>query len=295
MRSYVVSLLALAATGSAQMMNLAAALASSSQLSNLTRVLSSFPEFTAGLANATNVTILAPSNAAFDKLANSSILSAISSNDSSTLEALINYHVLNGTYNSSQIMQSPSFISTHLTNMMYANITGGQRVEALNASGNITFYSGLLSNSSVSQADVKFSGGIIHIIDTFLTPPANISSSAEALGLSSAVGALQQAMLATALDSAMDITAFVPMNDAFQSIGSALINASMSELTGLLEYHVVNGTVAYSSDVMNETVKTMQGNNLTLRVENGSIYVNQAKVIIPNVLVSNGVVHVIDG
>ena len=295
MRATVLSLLAVAATGSAQMMNLTAALSSSPQLSNLTTVLTSFPGFTAGLANATNVTILAPSNAAFEKLANSPILSAITANDSSTIEALINYHVLNGTYNSSQIMMTPSFVPTHLTDMMYANVTGGQRVEALSADGNVTFYSGLLQNSSVSQADVMFTGGVIHVIDTFLMPPANISSTAEALGLTSAAGALTQAMLVEAVDTTMDITVFVPSNEAFQAIGSALMNASMSDLASVLQYHVINGTVAYSTLVMNETVPTLQGNNLTLTVEDGSVFVNQAKVVIPNVLVANGVVHVIDG
>ena len=191
-------------------------------------------------------------------------------------------------------MATPSFVPTHLTDMMFANVTGGQRVEAMNTAGNVTFTSGLLSTSTVSQANVVFNGGIIHVIDTFLMPPANISTSAVALGLSSAAGALEQANLVTALDTAMDVTAFIPSNEAFQAIGSALAGASPSDLASVLEYHVVNGTVAYSTDVMNGTVTTLGGGKLTLTVEDGSIFVNQAKVIIPNVLVANGVVHVID-
>lgn len=295
MRCKLLSLLALAAAGSAQTVNLTAALASSPQLSNLTTLLSAFPGFTAQLANATNVTLLAPSNDAFAKLANSSILSAISANDTSLIEALVLYHVVNGTYNSSQITDTPAFLPTHLTDTAFTNVTGGQRVEALSASGNVTFISGLLSTSTVSQANIGFTGGIIHVIDTFLTPPINISSSAQALGLSSAVGALEQASLVTAVDSTPDITAFIPSNAAFQAVGSAFANASASELASVLEYHVINGTVAYSTDVQNGTVPTLQGNSITLTVANGSIFVNQAQVIIPNILVANGVVHVIDG
>jgi hypothetical protein len=37
------------------------------------------------------------------------------------------------------------------------------------------------------------------------------------------------------------------------------------------------------------------GENVTITVENGTVFVNSAKVITPNVLVANGVVHVIDG
>ena len=57
---------------------------------------------------------------------------------------------------------------------------------------------------------------------------------------------------------------------------------------------VVNGTVAYSSLLKNETVKAMNGMNLTITVEGGNVFVDSAKVITPNVLVSNGVVHIID-
>ena len=46
---------------------------------------------------------------------------------------------------------------------------------------------------------------------------------------------------------------------------------------------------------MNNTqLKTMSGMNVTITVNNGSVFVNSAKVITPDVLVANGVVHVID-
>lgn len=39
----------------------------------------------------------------------------------------------------------------------------------------------------------------------------------------------------------------------------------------------------------------MNGMNLTITVEGSDVFVNSAKVVTPNVLVANGVVHVIDG
>ncbi len=110
----------------------------------------------------------------------------------------------------------------------------------------------------------------------------------------------------------MDVTVFAPNNAAFQAIGSATGNLTMMELANILEYHgkhvfrifwniiltsnslVVNGTVAYSSTLKNETVMAMNGVNLTITVEGSDVFVNSAKVITPNVLVANGVVHVID-
>jgi len=41
-------------------------------------------------------------------------------------------------------------------------------------------------------------------------------------------------------------------------------------------------------------LKTQQGTDLTITLQDGDIYVNSAKVIKPDLIVANGVVHVID-
>ena len=67
---------------------------------------------------------------------------------------------------------------------------------------------------------------------------------------------------------------------------------SSSRLTTLA---VVNGTVGYSSTLKNGTsLTTLSGGKLTITIDNGNVFVNDAKVITPDVLVANGVVHVID-
>jgi Fasciclin domain len=107
-------------------------------------------------------------------------------------------------------------------------------------------------------------------------------------------GALTEAMLVDVVDTTPDVTIFAPSNAAFQAIGSALGNISKEDLTSVLTYHVINGTVGYSSSLTNTTLKTVNGADVTITVVNGTVYVNSAKVIIPDVLVANGVVHVID-
>jgi hypothetical protein len=64
----------------------------------------------------------------------------------------LEYHVLNGTYLADAVTNTSLFIPTALTNISYANVTGGQRVEAILVRNNVTFLSGLLQNSSVVQA-----------------------------------------------------------------------------------------------------------------------------------------------
>lgn len=148
--------------------------------------------------------------------------------------------------------------------------------------------------ANLIHQDNNFTGGIVHIVDNVLTLPLNISTTAVAANLTSLTGALTDAKLVGAVDGLKDVTVFAPNNEAFQSIGSVLPNMTMEQLTQILEYHVINGTVGYSSKVMNESVMTLGGKNLTIEIIGSDVFVNSAKVVVPNVLVANGVVHVID-
>ena len=57
----------------------------------------------------------------------------------------------------------------------------------------------------------------------------------------------------------------------------------------------MHGEVVYSSLLTdNKTLQTVMGSNITITVQNGSIYVNAAKVVDPNYLLSNGVLHILD-
>lgn len=91
-----------------------------------------------------------------------------------------------------------------------------------------------------------------------------------------------------------DITIFAPDNSAFQAIGSAVGNLSTSELSSILQYHVVPNLVGYSSELRNMTLQTVAGGNVTISLINGDVYVNSARVVLPNAMVANGVVHILD-
>lgn len=91
-----------------------------------------------------------------------------------------------------------------------------------------------------------------------------------------------------------DITIFAPSNMAFEAVGSALKKLSTKALTSILEYHVINGTVAYSSDLGNASVKSAAGMDLNITVIDGAIFVNAARVINSDILLDNGVLHIID-
>lgn len=203
---------------------------------------------------------------------------------------LVSYHAIQGNYSN---ITNTSFLATSLQSPTYTNVTGGQRVEALVGGGNVTFFSGLLQNSSVVNASIPFSGGTVHVINRLLTLPQNISASGVALNLTAAVGALQTLNLTETVDTTPNLTVFLPNNAAFERLGGNLANLSVENLTTILEYHVVPG-VFYSTDLANTSVPTLQGNNVTITLEGDNVFVNNARVIVPNALVANGVVHVID-
>ncbi|MEL6305532.1 MAG: fasciclin domain-containing protein [Bacteroidota bacterium] len=149
-----------------------------------------------------------------------------------------------------------------------------------------------------------------------VTPQGDIVETAIATNdLTSLVSALQQADvspdndLVAALSGDGPFTVFAPNNDAFADLfaqldGFSSINDfNTTELQNLLavilQYHVISGTAALSTDLTNgQTLGTLQGGNLTVSTE-GGVFIGDAtnvdaEVIAANVETSNGVVHIID-
>lgn len=113
------------------------------------------------------------------------------------------------------------------------------------------------------------------------------------------VSAVVYTGLADALSSG-EWTAFAPTDDAFAKLGldeSNITSAfSKAELTDILLYHVLEGAV--NSEAAKASVGDIvmaNGKIAGLKVFEGNIYVNDdSKVIIPDIMASNGVIHVVD-
>jgi len=204
-------------------------LTSNNMTTDLASLLGQFPNLAASLSTLTNVTLLAvcvvamlymtyqsnslcqPSNQALGAFLNTSTGQELAA-DIGLLQAVLQYHVLQGTYELSAITNMSSFIPTALTNMTYTNVTGGQRVEAILRGSNVDFIGGLLQNVSVVQANLSFSGGVIHVIDGVLTLPQNVSSTLINAGLSSAFGALNDTGILKTANGLGNVTIFAPDN-----------------------------------------------------------------------------------
>ncbi|KAI0146409.1 FAS1 domain-containing protein [Xylariaceae sp. FL1272] len=293
MQAKTLLLLATVTITNAQSTSLTDALGSQDSLSSLASLLAN-SSLSQSLDSLSNVTILAPNNDALSAVLNSADTS-VSLSAPGYIDALLSYHILNGTYYTSNITNSSTFLPTHLANTTYTNITGGQVVEAARVNDNVTFFSALKLNSTVVTPDLNFTGGTVHIINSLLFIPGNITDTLIGSNLTAAAGALEAVnSLPSSLGNTQDITIFAPNNDAFNAIGTVASNLTTDQLSSILGYHVLNGTVAYSSDLSNSTVIAADGTNLTISVIDGTVFVNDARVTVPNILLENGVCHVID-
>jgi uncharacterized surface protein with fasciclin (FAS1) repeats len=120
-----------------------------------------------------------------------------------------------------------------------------------------------------------------------------------------AVAAGQFATLAKALTAAGLIdtlkgpgpfTVFAPTDAAFAKLPADKLNALLADkvaLTKVLTYHVVPGKVM-AADVKSGKAKTVQGQDLNLKVSSKGVKVNDATVTKTDILATNGVIHVID-
>merc|ERR1712032_883902 len=279
-------------SGSSGMMNLTALLSSTDSLSSLNDLVGNYPDFAAALASREDVTILAPSNDALETLMNSDAGSMLDNDQ--FVQSLLRYLVLQSTVYASDITQTPVFAPTYLNSSMYSNVTGGQVVEARREDGEVQFVSGLKQVSTVAQPNVNYTNGVVHIIDEVLMIPGNLTSTAQNANLTAFLGAAQNASVASTLLGAEDLTIFAPSNAAFQDIGTLTGNLTMDQLANILSYHVIEGTVAYSSDLSNTSLTTLQGDDVQITIANGSVMVNNATVTNANILFAGGVIHVID-
>jgi uncharacterized surface protein with fasciclin (FAS1) repeats len=152
MYSKLLSLATLASLATAQSMNLTAAIISNPNLSNLTQYLGLYPQIVQTLSSLSNITLLAPSNEAFTTLLAGPGASQIHAQDKALVTALFTYHILDGTYLSTDITSKPAFIPTALVDPVYTNLTSGQVVEAVLSGKSVDFYSGLLQKATVTQA-----------------------------------------------------------------------------------------------------------------------------------------------
>jgi len=246
------------------------------------------------LKDATAVTVFAPTDDAFnavpDKLLN------ILASDPVLLTNVLLYHVVGSSAPSSSLNDGDMLDSLFSPYQLTVKIDNG--VYIMDGAGNM---------GEVTVPDLMAVNGYVHVIDTVLLPyeiiymniVETVNSFENLTTLYTAVGA---AGLVDALsDNTTNLTVLAPNNKAFDMLDNGVLDrllANTEDLADLLGYHVIPGYILSSDLSDGATVTTLQGEDLTVKIDGGVYFVDangdESMVIQADIMATNGVIHIIN-
>ena len=252
-----------------------------------------------------NLTVFAPTDAAFGTLANQlgfvnagAMVTALSASD---LAKILTYHVVPGTKYAADLQSGGATQTT-------AYSFGGTATSLkLNTSTGVVITDAVLASSNVTTANVRADNGVIHVIDKVLVPPGvlNIVQMAQVNPgtFSSLVAAAVSTGLVPTLSSTGPFTVFAPTNIAFSTAPTGL---TTGQLMTVLTYHVLSGQVLSAGIPFGLPVATLATTNLAgatvaaqrITINSSPLSITDttatlAAILATDVRASNGVIHVI--
>lgn len=237
-----------------------------------------------GSQSSARFTVFAPTDAAFAALPPGATVPELL-NDIPRLADILLYHVAEQGLTAGFVVGS-STIDT----------LNGQRVDVSSTNGNF-----FVDQSQLVVTDVFASNGVIHVIDRVLIPNEatlveTAAAAPEARYLSHLLGflpSLEQTL------GAGEFTVFAPTNAAFQqfpatTLRGLVLPGNLPTLESILLTHAVPGRL-YADDVVAAGQLTSVGGKvLPVTVQGGSVFVDGALVVLPDIDVANGNIHFID-
>ena len=243
-------------------------------------------------------TVFAPTDEAFAKLPKELLESLLKPENKDTLTSILTYHVVPGNVTAADVVKLNS-----------AKTAQGEDVAIKVDGGNV-----MVNDAKVTATDIMASNGVIHVIDTVILPPTvaaalakpaepmpkDIVDTAVAAGsFNTLAAALQAAGLVDALKGKGPFTVFAPTDEAFAKLPAGTVEELLKpenkqKLIDILTYHVVAGNVTADKVVKLKNAKTLNGERVNVKVEDGNVFINDSQVTAPDVMASNGVIHIID-
>lgn len=229
-------------------------------------------------------TVFAPTNEAFAKLPEGTLDELLLPENKQKLTDILLYHVVSG-----------SVLAADVVTLSEAETLLGQNVAIT-----VDMDKVMVNEANVVATDIIADNGVIHVIDSVILPKSDIVDTAVADGrFTTLAAALGAADLVETLKGEGPFTVFAPTDDAFAklpagTVESLLLPENKQKLTDILLYHVVSGKVMAADVVTLSEAETVLGQNVTITVKDGKVYINDSEVIITDIMTSNGVIHVID-
>ena len=235
--------------------------------------------------------MFAPTDQAFADLLSQLHITAPELLANPELASILLYHVAPGRQRAGQLLSSST----------QATLSDGKSVLVVLEGTDV-----LVNRAKVTRANVPASNGVIHVISKVLLPPpepTTINSIVDVLQLDGRFSVLLAALDVTGLDDAVagagPLTLFAPTDEAF---GTLLVELGATpdqllanpNLASILLYHVIGSRQGALQLLGARNVTTLQGDDLSVRLQRLGVYVNNSRVINPNVNAPNGVIHTID-
>ena len=227
-------------------------------------------------------TVFAPTDEAFAKLPEGTVEALLA--DIPALTDILLYHVAEGRQFTADVVKLDKIATAQGKSATISLMDGAAKIDG----------------AQIVLTDILAANGVIHVIDSVILPPKDIVETAVADGrFTTLVAAVQAAGLVDTLKSEGPFTVFAPTDDAFAklpegTVAELLKPENLESLQNILLYHVVPGSVKAEQVVTLENAETALGPKVSIMVEEGKVFINEAEVIITDIQTYNGVIHVID-
>lgn len=289
----------------------------------LTAVQAADPAILQALSDpAAELTVFAPTDAAFaalrENLGDDAFNAVLA--DQKALSDILLFHVVNGKVMSADVVAALA-ASTEgkaegtLGAFSVPSLQGQYIDIAQTEDGGITING---ANLNLNMVDIEAANGVIHVIDSVILPEsrtiaelvvdtAGQKEGAEFTSLLAAVQAADPSVLEALSNPEAELTVFAPTDAAFAALGEDTLKAVLADqpaLSDILRYHVVPGVVrsgdlaALMKDAPMDGLKVntaLENQQVTFAAaEDGSVTINNAKIIMTDIDAANGVIHVID-
>lgn len=234
-------------------------------------------------------TVFAPTDAAFNAL-DPAIVEEIINDPQGALTEVLLYHVL-GNYTLSSGLSDGLVIET--LNGESITVTFGDNSEIF------------VNNAEITIANIETDNGVLHIIDAVLLPPtSNALTIGEIISASEEHEILETTLIAAGLYEQLNtpdggpFTLFAPTDEAFDALPDGLLEVLLEDPAGLLSdillFHVIEGANSFESLSNGQFLYPLGGGAVTITVDAGNIFINNALITIADIEAVNGVVHIIN-
>ncbi|OLN85953.1 Fasciclin-like arabinogalactan protein-like protein 6 [Colletotrichum chlorophyti] len=307
--------------------SLSSALSSHADLSTFNQLLNSYPDIISNVTTGgqNRVTILVPTNDAFTKYLQQSNVSDLAALPVDRLLNVFRYHTLEAgltvqNFSAPRGITVPTKLRDALNNLrspgaaiidQFGADAQGQVLyvapDAINPAKfrvrqtsdddkTASLRAGLGQTATLTTIDGIWDGGFFQSIDAVLEVPTVCSTTIKKLSgsLSSLKDALDKTKLWKDLDAKPNITCLAPNTDAFREAGNPQNELGNEDLKNALLFHTLP-QVSYSNFLTDgQEFISLSNNIVRVTVRDNEIWFNDAKVVSPNVLTNNGLIHVLD-